>query len=73
MLYELNKEKAVDQTLLSGIIENVADFIEMDSKKVAFFVERMGFTWIDEPDIIGATDVQKKRIIDLRNLLRRMF
>ncbi len=78
MLYELNKEKVVDQTILSSNIENdlidsIADFIEMDSKKVAFFVERIGFTWIDEPDIIGVTDVQKGRIIDLKNLLRRIF
>jgi hypothetical protein len=78
MLYELNKEKVFDQTILSNNIENdlidsIADFIEMDSKKVAFFVERIGFTWIDEPDIIGATDVQKGRIIDLKNLLGRMF
>lgn len=55
------------------LIDSIANFIEMDSKKVAFFIDRIGFAWIDEPDIIGVTEVQKAKIIELKNLLRRRF
>lgn len=78
MEYGLNKENTNEHNIFirniePDLIDSIANFIEMDSKKVAYFINRIGFAWIDEPDIIGVTEVQKERISELKNLVGRSF
>ncbi len=77
MNYKIEEDKVLGPTftvteISNDLIDSIADFIEMDIHKVKFFVKKIGLTWIDDPDIIGATDEQVVRILELRSLLRRM-
>lgn len=77
MNYKIEEDKVLGPTftvteISNDLIDSIADFIEMDTHKVKFFVKKMGLTWIDDPYIIGATDEQVVRILELRSLLRRM-
>ena len=73
MEYEIDEEKMGTPTYKvdeDGMINALAEILDMEKEKIEFFTEQMGVAWLDQPEIVGATENQLASINELKYILR---
>lgn len=77
MEYWIDEEKLGTPTykvdeVNDGMINALAEILDMEKEKIEFFTEQMGLAWLDQPNIVGVTENQLLRINDLKFIFRRV-
>ena len=75
MEYEIDEEKMGTPTYKvdeDGMINALAEILDIEKEKIEFFIEKMGLAWLDQPEIVGVTENQLARINELKYILRGM-
>ena len=75
MEYIIDEEKIGTPTykvdeVNDGMINALAEILDMDKEKIEFFTEQMGLAWLDQPEIVGVTENQLASINELKYILR---
>ncbi len=73
MEYTIDEEKMGTPTYKvdeDGMINVLAEILDMEKEKIDFFIEQMGLAWLDQPEIVGVTENQLASINELKYILR---